>query len=268
MQHRIVIPVVLQFINIASNSNLNFTFTTPGVRWSLGMRMGDSLGFSYNVSPDGIPSTTPCLQSVSFNDDLLALRTSSIAPTMNNFTMTLFLDVDPGASFLQGYCTLNSEAVVMAYLGSERPVQWRNGRISAVIQKPPCGFRSVLFTITGLKPNKQVDITVDTDPNQGKVAWTLGAKGADALGMSLSSTKGNTVPLSVLSCTDKQIMLQTGGTANNASDVVMLAYVAWHPEDLPFIYLKVDSDPDVSVYAQVGRRQPQWVSQAYTLFTL
>lgn len=268
MQHRIMIPVVLQFENVASNSNVNFAFTTPGVRWSLGTRIGDSLGFSYNLSPDGIYSTTPCLQSVMFNDDLLALRTSSIAPTTNNFTLTLFLDVEPGTSFLQGYCTLNSQAVVLAYLGNERPVQWRNGRISAVIQQPLPGSRSVLFTVNGLTANKRVEISVDTDPRSGKVAWTLGQKGSNALGMSLSSSSGNTVPVSALSCTDKQIMLQTGGGNNNVSDLVMLAYVTWQPEDLPYIYLRVNGDPDISVYAQVGRRQPQWVSQAYTLFTL
>lgn len=266
---RNVIPVILQFIDVAADSNLNFTFTTPGVRWSLGMRMGDSLGFSYNVLPDGVYGTTPCLLAVSFNDDVLALRTSSIAPALSSFTLTLFLDVEPDTPFLQGYCTLNNEAVVLVYLGQERPVQWRNGRISAVIQRPAADYRSVLFTISGLKPSKQVDITVDTDPGRGKVKWTLGPRTSDALGMSLTTTAGSGVPISTLSCTNRQIVMQTSdATESNAADVVMQAYVTWQPESLPYIYLKAISDPDVQVYAQVGMRQPQWVSPAYTLFTL
>ncbi|MFC5743238.1 hypothetical protein [Dyella tabacisoli] len=267
--HRTVIPVVLQFSNVAANSSLNFTFTTPGVKWSLGRRMGDSLGFSYNVLPDGVYGSTPTLQSVSFNDDVLALRTSSIAPSLSDFTLTLFLDVAPDTTFLQGYCTLNNEAVIEAYLGNERPVQWRNGRISAVIQAPISDYRSVLFTISGLKPNKQVDIGVATDPRQGKVVWALGPRSGESLGVSLSSTNGGSIPLSLLSYTNNQILMQTGAAeGSSATDVVMLAYVSWQPEDLPFIYLKVAGDPDISVYAQVGTRQPQWVSPAYTLFTL
>lgn len=267
--HRNVIPVVLQFNDVAANSNLNFTFTTPGVRWSLGMRMGDSLGFSYNVLPDGVYGTTPCLLAVSFNDDVLALRTSSIAPALSSFTLTLFLDVEPDTPFLQGYCTLNNEAVVLAYLGQERPAQWRNGRISAVIQRPALDYRSVLFTISGLKPSKQVDITVDTDAGRGKVKWALGPKNGEALGMSLATPGGASVPISVLSCTSRQIVMQTSESGGgNVTDVVMQAYVSWHPEGLPYIYLKATSDPDVLVYAQVGMRQPQWVSPAYTLFTL
>jgi hypothetical protein len=269
---RTLIPVVLQFSNVAANTSLNFTFTTPGVKWSLGRRMGDSLGFSYNVLPDGSYGTTPILQGVSFNDDVLAIRTSSIAPSQNDFTLSLFLDVDPNTTFLQGYCTLNNEAVVLAYLGAEQPVQWRNGRISAVIQAAPSDYRSVLFTIKGLKPSKQVDIAVDTDPNKGKVIWALGPGSADTLGMSVSSGSGANVPLASLSYTQKQIQMRTTAGDDTGSttggDVVMLAYVSWEPKELPYIYLKVASDPDVSVYAQVGTRQPQWVSPAYTLFTL
>lgn len=267
--HRTVIPVVLQFSDVAANSSLNFTFTTPGVRWSLGQRIGDSLGFSYNVLPDGVYSTTPCLQGVSFNDAVLALNTSSIAPSLSSFTLTLFLDVDPDTTFLQGYCTLNNEAVVLAYLGNERPVQWRNGRISAVIQTPATDYRSVLFTISGLKPGKQIDIGVETDPRHGKVTWALGPSARDSLGVSLSSSSGNSIPLSLLSYTSKQILMQTSTASDSiATDVVMLAYVSWWPEKLPFIYLKVAGDSDISVYAQVGTRQPQWVSSAFTLFTL
>ncbi|MBB6064896.1 hypothetical protein [Pseudoxanthomonas broegbernensis] len=265
-----VIPVVLQFSNVASDSNLSLTFTTPGVRWSLGHRIGDSLGFSYNVLPDGVYDSAPCLQSVSFNDDLLSLTTSSAASSLMGFTLTLFIEVDEGINSLAGYCTLNNEAVVLAYLGNQRPALWRNGRISAVIGVPTASYRSVLFTIKGLKPSTQVDIALGTDSSiKGGASWVLGSANGNALGVSIGSKDGGSVPLSMLSYTDNRIVMQSGAeSGSSATAVVMLAYVAWQPEDLKHIYLRASADPAVSVYAQVGARQPQWVSPAYTLFTL
>ncbi|WP_266168295.1 hypothetical protein [Dyella subtropica] len=269
MSHTLI-PVILQFTNVANNSNLSFTFTTPGVRWSLGKGIGDSLGFSYNVTPDGVYQPVPCLQDVSFNNDVLSLRTSSQAPTLFGFTLTLFLEVADDASFLTGYCTLNNEAVVYGYLGNERPVLWRNGRISAVIQPPSVSYRSVLFNIEGLKPGKQVDIELNTDPDYGKVSWVLGPGHGNALGIDLSSNDGGSVPLSMLSYTKNHIVMQSPTTdgGGGATNLVLLAYVSWQPDDVRYLYLRVVGDPDVSVYAQVGTRQPQWVSPGYTLFTL
>ncbi|QDQ28009.1 hypothetical protein FNU76_17580 [Chitinimonas arctica] len=266
--HHAVIPVVLQFSKVAANSNLNFTFTTCGAKWSLGWRMGDSLGFSYNVVPDDIYDAESCLQSVSFNGDVLSIRTSATAPDFSNFTLTLFLQVDPHATFLQGYCTLNNEAEVYAFLGNERPVQWRNGRISAVLRPSADDYRSVLFAITGMKPGNRVGIEVSTDPAQGRVGWSLGPPYSESLGITLTSTSGQ-LPLVLMSYTTHYIVLQTdSASSSETSDVVMAAYLSWEPEKLPFVYLKVSCDPSISVYAQVGTRQPQLVSPTYTLFTL
>lgn len=262
------IPVVLQFSNVAANSYLSITLTTPHVRWSMGQRIGDSLGFSYNIVAQDVYGNVPLLQGISFNGGILEVRTSSTAPPLNSFTLTLFLELDPGVSYLQGYCTLNNEAMVQAYLGSEQPTQWYNGRISAVLPRLFPNCRSVLFTISGLKPG--INLVIDVAPGvpDGSVSWTLGPEFAQSLGVILSST-GGSVPLSVLSYTSRQIVMQTSsGQGGTLADVVMNAYVSWQPNDLACIYLKAVTDAAVSICAQVGTRQPQWISPTYSVFTL
>jgi hypothetical protein len=262
------IPVVLQFSNVAANSYLNITLTTPGARWSMGRRIGDSLGFSYTVIAQDVYGNVPLLQGISFNGGTLEIRTSSAAPALSSFTLTLFLELEPGASYLQGYCTLNNEALVHAYLGSEQPAQWYNGRISAVLPPLFSNCRSVLFTISGLKPG--INLVIDMAPGavQGDVSWTLGPEFAQSLGVALSSTSGS-IPLSVLSYTSRQIVMQTSSSQGGTlADVVMNAYVSWQPADLSCIYLRAVTDAAVSVCAQVGTRQPQWISPTYSVFTL
>lgn len=263
------IPVVLQFSNVAANSCLNITLTTPGARWSMGRRIGDSLGFSYNVVAQDAHGNVPLLQGISFNGGILEIRTSSAAPTLSNFTLTLFLELAPDVSVLQGYCTLNNEAMVQAYLGSEQPTQWYDGRISAVLPPLFSNCRSVLLTISGLKPG--INLVIEAAPGAGAaeadVNWTFGPEFAQSLGVALTST-GAAIPLSLLSYTNRQIVLQTSsGQGGTLADVVMMAYVAWEPADLPCIYLRAVTDPAVSVWAQVGTRQPQWISQTYSVFT-
>ncbi|QAU25021.1 hypothetical protein EO087_14305 [Dyella sp. M7H15-1] len=267
MSYRNAIPVVLQFSNVASNSYLNITLTTPGARWSMGGRIGDSLGFSYNVLAQDVYGNVPVLQSVSFNGGILEIRTSSVAPALNKFSLTLFLDIEPDVPFLQGYCTLNNEAVVSAFLGGEQPVQWYNGRISAVLPAAPRNCRSVLFTISGLQPGSPLMLDVIAGA-PGSARWTLGPEVPQALGAALSSTGGN-IPLASFTYNDKRIVMQTGnGQGGTLSDVLMVAYVSWQPADLSCIYLKAIADPSVSVCAQVGTRQPQWISPTYSVFTL
>jgi hypothetical protein len=261
------IPVVLQFSNVAANSCLNITLTTPGARWSMGRRIGDSLGFSYNVVAQDAHADTPLLQGISFNGGILEIRTSSAAPALSNFTLTLFLELAPDVSVLQGYCTLNNEAMVQAYLGNEQPTQWYNGRISAVLPPLVANCRSVLLTVSGLKPG--INLVIDVAPGvaEGAVHWTFGPEFAQSLGVAVTSM-GGAIPLSLLSYTDRQIVLQTSsGQGGTLSDVVMMAYVSWEPADLPCIYLRAVTDPAVSVWAQVGTRQPQWISSTYAVFT-
>src|SRR5579863_4586964 len=69
-----LIPVTMQFSNIAPNSNLNFTFTTGGACWSLGARSGDSVGFSYNVTPESNGSQS-IIQAIEFNNAVLSIHT-------------------------------------------------------------------------------------------------------------------------------------------------------------------------------------------------
>lgn len=262
------IPVVLQFNSVAANSCLNITLNTPGVRWSMGRRIGDSLGFSYNVLARDTHGNVPLLQGISFNGGILEIRTSSAAPALSNFTLTLFLEIAPDVTSLQGYCTLNNEATIYAYLGGEQPAQWYDGRISAVLPPTFPYGRSVLFTLSGLKPGINLVIDVDAGEPEGTVLWTFGPEFAQSLGVGLTSTSGS-VPLSSLAYNSRQIILQiASGQGGTLADVVMMAYVSWQPVDLPCIYLRAVTDPAVSVCAQVGTRQPQWISPTYSVFTL
>jgi hypothetical protein len=268
-----LLPVILQFTDIAANSNINFTFTTAGAYWSLGARSGDSLGFSYNVTPASADSDS-CIQSIEFNNAVLSIRTGEIDQTSNAFTLTLFLQVNPKVDYLQGYCTLNNEAVVMATIGAQSPVEWRNGRISAVLAGPESSYRSVSFLVQGAKPGNRVDVIATTKVGLGKVNWSLGPPFAQASGVQLSSNQG-LIPLTsmsygvnTLSFVTSQADDAASGNPGNELEFMLSCYIVWAESDLNYIYLRTTCNSDISVYAQVGNRQPQIVSQADTVFTL
>jgi len=262
-------PVLLKLSNVAANSSLSFNFTTTGVKWSLGGCAGDNLGFSYNVAPDDI-SDNPAssIQSIGFNDSLLAIRTAVNAPSLSQFTLSLFLDCEGDADSLQGYCTMNNEAEVLAYFGSECPVYWRNGRISAVLRPPATRYRNVLLAVKDALPGSNIEIEVGTHPDRGRAYWCLGPPLAETQGVQVTCANG-ALPLTSMSYTTNHIRLQTLATRGTGSmDILIGAYVSWQPEELAFVYLKAHCDANISVYAQIGNRQPQYVSPTYTLFTL
>ena len=272
-----LIPVTMQFSNIAPNSNLNFTFTTGGASWSLGARSGDSVGFSYNVTPESNGSQS-IIQAIEFNNAVLSIRTGggnqSSGSADNAFTLTLFLQLRPGIDYVQGYCTLNNEAVVMVSFGSLAPVQWRNGRISAVLLAPHSNFRPVSFTIKGAPAGNRIDLVVSTKRGLGRVNWSLGADFSDSNGVLLASQQGR-IPLASMSYSGNTLTFVTqsdagnsGGNATGTLDFYMNAYITWLPEDLNYVYLRANCSDDVSILAQVNNRQPQIVSQSDTVFTL
>lgn len=264
-----LIPVVLKFNDVAANANVNFTFTTAGAIWSLGANSGDSLGFSYSVL-NADDSAQSCIRKIEFNNSVLAITTSSAAPALSTFTVTLFLRVLPGVDFLQGYCTLNNEAWVQASFGTQRAVQWRNGRISAVLREVETQFRRILFAVKGAHPGSKIALEVTTKKGLGEVNLCLGPDFSEASGVCLLPA-GTPMPLASLSYAFNTIAFETTASAassNTTMDFSLQAYIVWQPADLHYIYLKADCDSSVSVYAQVGNRQPQVVSQTSTLFTL
>lgn len=263
---RVLIPVVLQFQNVAANSGINITFETPGVRWSLGRRLGDSMGFSYNVTSDVSASGTPILRSVSFNDSVLQLTTSAIAPASSRFTFTLFVEVEEGTTFVQGYCTINNEANILASFGDGPPALWRNGRISASFHHESRRYHTVLLNIRNVRPSRQIDIVVESDADT-QVRWSLGPYRRGASGITVSNQTSGAVTLASWSMTPSEIRLRTGDTGSS-TDLALRTYVSYGDADARRLFLKTVGDTDVSVLAQVGTRQPQWVGPAYTLFTL
>lgn len=264
-----LIPVVLKFNDVAANANLNFTFTTAGAHWSLGAHSGDSLGFSYSVL-NADDSARSCIRKIEFNNSVLSIITASDAPALNTFTVTLFLKVQDGVDFLQGYCTLNNEAWVQASFGTQRAVQWRNGRISAVLREVESHFRRLLFVVKGAHPGNKIVLSVGTKKGLGEVNLCLGPDFSDAAGVCLTPA-GAPMPLASLSYGHNTIAFETAATAGSTQapmDFSLQAYIVWQPVDLHYIYIQADCDSAISVYALVGNRQPQVVSQTSTLFTL
>jgi len=271
-----LIPVILQFTNVASNTNLNFTFTTSGASWSLGARSGDSIGFSYNVTPSSAGGQS-CIQAIEFNNNVLSIRTNTGnqagGQANNAFTLTLFLQVRPGIDYVQGYCTLNNEALVLATFGSLSPVQWRNGRISAVLLAPRINYRQISFTIKGATPGNRIDLIVSAKRGLGKAAWSIGPEFYESKGMELGSQQGE-IPLSSVSFRDGTLSFVTTASSSNGSasatlEFFMHAYITWAPDDLNYVYLRTStSNADITVLAQLSNRQPQIVSQSDTVFTL
>ncbi|NRO97489.1 hypothetical protein GWC77_16320 [Paraburkholderia sp. NMBU_R16] len=274
-----LVPVTLQFSHIASNSNLSFTFTTAGAAWSLGAKSGDSIGFSYNVTPVSA-SGQSCIQAIEFNNEVLTIRTGATAQSSsgqadNAFTLTLFLQVREGVDYLQGYCTLNTEAVVLVTFGALVPVHWRNGRISAVLFAPRSNYRPISFTVQGARPGNRIEVVVSAKKGLGKVSWSMGPDFSESNGIELVGQQG-LVPLTSMSVTDTVLTFVTtpSDDANASSNsgatlqFSMNAYITWAPDDLTYVYLRANCNSDVSVLAQVSNRQPQTVSQADTVFTL
>lgn len=262
-----LLPVVLRFTNVASNSNINFTFTTDGAYWSLGARSGDSMGFAMlaDVMENNAES---CIQKIEFNENMLSLRTTPSSMPLSNFTLTLFLRVKPGVDYLQGYCTLNNEASVFAYFGAQRPMEWRNGRISAVLRRRDPNFRRIYITVQGAHPGNRIGLEVTTKKGLGAVSWCLGPGFDEAEGVLLTSANGF-VPLTSMSYGANHILFETARNERmQEMDFLLLANITWQPEDLPYIYLKANCDRNVTMYAHVGNRQPQLISQTYTVFTI
>ena len=263
------IPVVLLFNNVAANSNLTINLTTRAVRWSLGGTSPDSLGFSYNVLPDNSAQNTSAIQSISFDDDQLTVITSATAAASSSFTLTLALDVSEGTQYVQGYCTLNSAAIVYAYFGAQLPVQWRNGRISAVLSGERSRFRPVLMSVTGAGTGSLIEIVVASPASESPVEWALGPDYDHGLGLTLYGSDG-IISLRRFNYLADRIVLETSGAAGGsaAAAIGLVAFVTWRDAQPPYFYLSLNSDPGVAVNAQVGNTQPQYISPTNTLFML
>jgi hypothetical protein len=263
-----IVPVLLEFIDLAPDSNISIKITTPGITWSLGSRFGDTLGLSYNVVPDGLAAAESAIREWVINENMLLIRTSAEATSLSSFTLSLFMRRQDLTDSLMGYCTLNEEAVIRAQLGNQRPITWRNGRISALLGPGSGSFRQVLFAVRNLRPGNVVNIDLATPSDMGEVAWTLGPAFVETQGVRVASTAG-LIPLSSFCYSSRYIRLvthQSGG--GEATDVALLAYVSWELEALQLIYLKAECSDGIEIHAQLGNRQPQFLSGTYTLFTL
>jgi len=60
----------------------------------------------------------------------------------------------------------------------------------------------------------------------------------------------------------------SSASASNPLEFYLNAYIVYAASDLNYVYLKTTCNSDIMVYAQIGNRQPQIVSQSDTVFTL
>lgn len=194
-----IIPVLLEFVDVAPDSNLSINITTPGLSWSLGSQFGDTLGLSYNVVPDGLAAPSSCVREWVLNEGLLLIRTSAAAAPLNRFTLSLFVRRSRHADSFLGYCTLNEEALVRVQFGNQRPIRWRDGRISAVLEPVSEAFRHVLLAVRGVRPGNVVNIDLATRKGSGggDVAWTLGPAFVDTQGLQVTSKTLTPVPTAI-----------------------------------------------------------------------
>lgn len=266
-----LIPVVLRFKDIAANSNINFTFTTKGAIWCLGSLSGDSLGFSYNVinsnRSDGVLES--CIRQIEFNNSILTIHTADTGQDRHDFTLTLFIKAREDTDFLQGYCTLNSDAQVLVNFGNEKAIEWRNGRISAVLRKSELQYRTIFLSVSGAKPGNKIALMVNTKKGLGRVNWCLGPKFSESTGVRIHSDAAE-LPINSMSYGNDRITFEIPLNDNEQGsyDFSLVSYITWQPDDLEFIYLKLVGNDGITVKAQVGIRQPQLVSRTNTLFTI
>lgn len=261
-----LMPVQLEFFDVAPDSNLGIQFTTAGVAWSLGNRGGDSIGFSYNVVVSSA-SGEPCLSGIEFNDAMLSIRTAPGSGGLARFTLTLFLSIHPEVDYLQGYCTLNEEAQILASFGAQAPMQWYNGRVSATLSGYGGNYRPICLTVRGAHPGNRIEILISTRKGLGKVNWSLGPDMSEAGGILFASQNGP-LPLESLSFNNETLSFVTASASSQNLEFYLNAFITWEPDELNYVYLRTASDSSVTVLAQVHNRQPQVVSRTDTVFTL
>ena len=229
------------------------------------------MGFSYNVLTSQGPNqdSESCIRSIEFNRSMLTVRTSGNIGRLYNFSLTLFIKLSPNIDFLQGYCTLNREGHVLVNFGDDKEMEWRNGRISAVLKKTTDQYRAVFMSVSGAKPGNKVVLSVATKKGLGKVNWCLGPVFSDSQGIKIPNCN-TPIPISSFSYGNSEIVFQTGQgqSHNNTLDFSFVAYIKWYPLDLQFVYLSFSGNEGIAIKAQVGSSQPQLVSRTSTLFTI
>jgi hypothetical protein len=198
---------------------------------------------------------------------MLMIHTSGSDGTVYDFILTLFLRVSQSTEYLQGYCTLGSNASVLVNFGDEKTMEWRDGRFSAVLRHVSQRYRAVFLSVSGAKPGNRIAINVASKKGTGKVNWSLGPSFSQSRGIKMPESDSPT-PISSISYGNNDIVFQTGQAQSTSLDFSLTAYITWLPSDLEFIYLQYSGNEGISVKAQVGSSQPQLLSQTSTLFTL
>jgi hypothetical protein len=273
-----LIPIVLEFSQVAKDTSLSLALTTKGVAWSLGDDDHDSMGFSYNALALGEVRPS-CIQSIELTDSFLAMRTIANA-TSDSFTLSLFVNVSPGIEFIEGYCTLNSEALVLAHVGYGSPAEWRNGPVSTTALPIPEDVRRIRFNIQRPPVGVATKIQLSTEGEQPGIAyWCLGAPECGGASVTVKAADGSPLALRTFSMSDRQIEIMIGSVqaGKPTEDVLVEAYVRRVDvaskrsvddgmRKLDRINLKAICSAGTTVIAQVGTQRPQYLTNACKCF--
>jgi len=269
-----VIPVVLRLSSVASNYNLCFTLTTPGVAWSMGDGGDNYVGISCNaLTLDS--KRTSCIQRIAFSGPTLMISTGPSSGS--DFELTAFIDAPDDAAWLQGFCILNEKARVSVRLGDLDPVEWR-GEINCAIPILLPDIHRVTLSLCGIKQGQFIRIEVaDDGATHTGVRWCAAPLDNPDVGLAIRSSQGGAaVPIAFFHLNAKHIDLTIGATQRAqglAADLIIEAYIERFQQcrycpPPASVRMKMECDESVMIAARVGNHLPQSLGQAYKLFAL
>lgn len=277
-----LIPVALQFEDIAPDSWARITILTPQVGWSIGDASRDSLGLSCN-GKDLLRVREARFQCLEIVGPSLSLKTPPNSGAAS-FAFTLFVTAPDDVDLLEAHCEINDGASVLAEFGNLRRQTWMPGRVSAMVPPVLHDIRRVTLFIRGVRLGERVRISLRAESRMKSMYWCLGPNVTQyglnpeiaqmLWGSAVRTEDELPLPLRRLSLGATEIEMELAGSdeavGGDGPDVLIVeANVLCISSDrsdaadqLGRVLLKVDCNDDVSVIAQCGYRQPQYLTPA------
>lgn len=276
------VPILLEFSGVARDEYVNIELNTPGVTWSLGGAESGEVGFALNplALGEGLPS---CIESVEIAESVIAIKTGAAEKNKKNlgdsFELSAFLCVQGEVKSIEGRCTINMEAKILASFPSQLPVEWRRGPFCIAMTHEVDHIKKMKFKLRGLKPGGTVVLRLQPHSSSGRsVRWSFEAPPVFGMGLRLNVPEGG--PTVGLSVDEFEITLACGKTAiaAGAGEVTLELGLELgdssdqdqsdSPNEPDWLLLMAERDSDVAVIAQVGIQLPKYVVDSFTPFSL
>lgn len=263
-----LIPFILEVAGVAPNSGAAFVLTTPGVTWSMSDRDDESIGFSYNALSIA-ERRNSSIQRIEFTGSTLAFRTGS-SISQDPITLTLFVDVPQGIKSIGGYCDINDGAHVTARFGSALPVDWFSGQFNYVLSPRTDVLTQVCFTLSGLRANEAVQVSLRPGQDGQPIGWLLPFQGSG--GLRVWTVQGSAVPLRslTLKSNDMLFVAASDSAAVRKATILIELHVRCLNQSavLSEVLLSACSEKSSTVTARFGARRPVRLSECDTSFRL